>query len=126
MRISDWSSDVCSSDLQRTRIQKQLCQTDPTGVLGCLNTRRDSAPFNGNATFTAALTSKEFLATQGIPAASALGSLYGPDVYAGTTISDDPREVKTAFTPNYFTSELTLRSQERREGKECDSPCRYR
>src|SRR3546814_1891565 len=74
MRISDWSSDVCSSDLQRTRIQKQLCQTDPTGVLGCLNTRRDSAPFNGNATFTAALTSKEFLATQGIPAAFALRS----------------------------------------------------
>src|SRR3546814_15841306 len=82
---------------KRTRIQKQLCQRDPTGVLGCLNTRRDSAPFNGNATFTAALTSREFLATQGIPAAFALGSIYGPDVYAGTTISDDPRSVSTAF-----------------------------
>src|SRR3546814_9663340 len=107
MRISDWSSDVCSSDLtpdttidflasyfhekdNRTRIQKQQCQRDPTGILGCLNTRRDNAPFNGNATFTAALTSQEFLATQGIPTAFALGSLYGPDVYANTTIPSDP------------------------------------
>jgi iron complex outermembrane receptor protein len=95
----------------RTRIQKQLCQRDPTGILGCLNTRRDNSPFNGNATFTAALTSREFLATQGIPTAFALGSLYGPDVYAGTTIPSDPRVVNTAFTPDYFTSELTLRGE---------------
>lgn len=95
----------------RTRIQKQLCQRDPTGILGCLNTRRDNSPFNGNATFTAALTSREFLATQGIPTAFALGSLYGPDVYANTTIPSDPRVVNTAFTPEYFTSELTIRGE---------------
>ncbi len=95
----------------RTRIQKQLCQRDPTGILGCLNNRRDNSPFNGNATFTAALTSREFLATQGIPTAFALGSLYGPDVYAGSTIPSDPRVVNTAFTPEYFTSELTLRGE---------------
>lgn len=96
---------------QRTRIQKQLCQYDPTGILGCLNNRLDASPFNGNATFTAALTSKEFLATQGIPAAFALGSIYGPNVYGNTSISSDPREVKTAFTPSYFTSELILQGQ---------------
>ncbi|MBL9068139.1 MAG: TonB-dependent receptor [Sphingopyxis sp.] len=96
---------------QRTRIQKQLCQRDPTGILGCLNTRRDNAPFNGNATFTAALTSREFLAIRGIPQAFALGSLYGPDVYANTTVPADPRVVNTAYTPSYFTSELTLQGQ---------------
>ncbi len=96
---------------QRTRIQKQLCQRDPTGILGCLNSRLDNSPFNGNATFTAALTSKEFLATQGIPASFALGSLYGPDVYANTTIPKDSRTVNTAFTPNYFTSELILQGR---------------
>ena len=95
----------------RARIQKQLCQRDPTGILGCLNNRLDNSPFNGNATFTAALTSKEFLATQGIPTAFALGSLYGPDVYANTTIPSDPRTVNTAFTPQYFTSELTLQGE---------------
>ena len=96
---------------QRTRIQKQLCQRDPTGILGCLNTRRDNAPFNGNATFTAALTSREFLAIRGIPTAFALGSLYGPDVYANTTIPSDSRVVNTAYTPSYFTSELTIQGQ---------------
>ena len=96
---------------QRTRIQKQLCQRDPTGILGCLNTRLDNSPFNANATFTAALTSKEFLAIRGIPAAFALGSLYGPDIYANTTIPDDPRTVNTAYTPSYFTSELTLQGR---------------
>lgn len=96
---------------QRTRIQKQLCQRDPTGILGCLNSRLDNSPFNGNATFTAALTSREFLAIRGIPQGFALGSLYGPDVYANTTIPEDPRTVNTAYTPSYFTSELTLQGQ---------------
>src|SRR3546814_7348812 len=84
MRISDWSSDVCSSDL--------------------------------------ALTSKEFLAIRGIPNGTvtptnpagldfSLGSLYGPDVYANTTIPGDPRTVNTAYTPSYFTSELTIQGQ---------------
>lgn len=112
---SDTTIDLMASYFhekdQRTRIQKQLCQRDPTGILGCLNNRLDNSPFNGNATFTAALTSREFLATQGIPAAFALGSLYGPDVYANTTIPDDPRTVNTAFTPSYFTSELILQGQ---------------
>ncbi len=96
---------------QRTRIQKQLCQRDPTGILGCLNNRLDNSPFNANATFTAALTSREFLAIRGIPQAFALGSLYGPDIYANTTIPSDPRTVNTAYTPTYFTSELTLQGQ---------------
>ena len=96
---------------QRTRIQKQLCQRDPTGILGCLNNRLDNSPFNANATFTAALTSREFLAIRGIPAGFALGSLYGTDIYANTTIPDDARTVNTAYTPSYFTSELTLQGQ---------------
>ena len=96
---------------QRPRIQRQLCQRDPTGILGCLNNRLDNSPFNGNATFTAALTSREFLAIRGIPQAFALGSLYGTDVYANTTIPKDARTVNTAYTPSYFTSELTLQGQ---------------
>ena len=112
---SDTTIDLMASYFrekdQRTRIQKQLCQRDPTGILGCLNNRLDNSPFNGNSTFTAVLTSKEFLATQGIPGAFALGSIYGPDVYANTTIPADSRTVNTAFTPSYFTSELTLQGR---------------
>lgn len=95
----------------RLRIQKQLCQRDPTGILGCLNNRRDASPFNSNATFTAALSSAEFLATQGIPTAFALGSLYGPDIYANTTVPTDPRVVNTAFQPEYYTDELILQGK---------------
>ncbi|PAL23177.1 TonB-dependent receptor [Sphingopyxis sp. GW247-27LB] len=112
---SDTTIDLMASYFrekdQRTRIQKQLCQRDPTGILGCLNTRLDNSPFNGNATFTAALTSKEFLAIRGIPTIFALGSLYGSDVYANTTIPADSRTVNTAYTPSYFTSELILQGQ---------------
>ncbi|MGE5952201.1 MAG: TonB-dependent receptor, partial [Qipengyuania vulgaris] len=39
-------------DDKRMRIQKQLCQRDPTGVLGCLNNRLDFAKTNANSTFT--------------------------------------------------------------------------
>jgi outer membrane receptor protein involved in Fe transport len=98
-------------DDNRMRIQKQYCQRDETGILGCLNNRRDAQSFNGNATFTAALSSEEFLATQGIPTIFALGSLYGPDQYEGIDIPSDPRTVNTAFTPEYFASELTFQGK---------------
>jgi len=95
----------------RMRIQKQYCQRDPTGVLGCLNSSRNAESFNGNSTVASVLTSQEFLATQGIPTAFALGSLYGPDQYAGISVPTDPRTVNTAFTPEYFASELTFQGK---------------
>ena len=98
-------------DDNRMRIQKQYCQRDPTGILGCLNNRRDAESFNANSTFTAALSSREFLAIRGIPTAFALGSLYGPDQYSGVSIPADSRTVNTAFTPQYFTSELTFQGK---------------
>ena len=36
----------------RARIQKQLCQRDPTGVLGCLPNRRDFGATNTNSTLS--------------------------------------------------------------------------
>src|SRR3546814_13216667 len=33
MRISDWSSDVCSSDLRSERVQVELVSANPTGPL---------------------------------------------------------------------------------------------
>ncbi|WP_373490973.1 TonB-dependent receptor [Parasphingorhabdus sp.] len=98
-------------DDNRMRIQKQYCQRDPTGILGCLNNSRDAESFNANSTFTAALSSREFLAIRGIPTAFALGSLYGPDQYAGINVPADSRTVNTAFTPEYFTSELTFQGK---------------
>ena len=95
-------------DDNRLRIQKQLCQRDPTGVLGCLNGNRGYQNTNNNATFVGVLTSKEFLATQGIPAFFALGSLYGTDALAGSLNPTDPRVVNTAYTPTYYTRETII------------------
>src|SRR3546814_3871057 len=58
----------------RLRNQKQTCQRDPLGVLGCLNNRRDFDTTNANSTVGATLSSSEFFAIQGIPAVLGLGS----------------------------------------------------
>jgi iron complex outermembrane recepter protein len=89
----------------RARIQKQVCQRDPTGILGCLPNRRDFGVLNGNSTFTGVLSSREFFAIRGLPTAFALGSLYGPDPYATFVNPANVRQVSTDFEPEYFTSE---------------------
>lgn len=115
----DTTVDILASyfkeDDNRLRIQKQLCQTDPTGVLGCLNNRRDFGRTNTNSTFTGTLGSREFLSiafsSPAIGSALGLGSLYGQDGYAGNPLLEDPREVFTAFTPTYKTDELTFQGR---------------
>ncbi|PZQ21710.1 MAG: TonB-dependent receptor [Sphingopyxis macrogoltabida] len=95
----------------RLRIQKQYCQRDATGVLGCLNNRRDPGVTNGNSTFVGVLTSREFLAIRGIPTAFGLGSLYGPDSLSTFQPIADPRVVNTDFQPTYFSDELQLQGR---------------
>ena len=92
----------------RMRIQKQLCQRDPTGVLGCLSGGRPNEMTNSNTTFVGVLTSKEFFAIRGLPTAFALGSVYGPDAYAGVANPADTRVVNTDTNPTYFTDELII------------------
>ncbi len=99
----------------RLRIQKQQCQRDPTGVLGCLNNRRDDGITNANSTFVGVLTSREFLAIQGIPAAFGLGSLYGTDAYSGNVNLSDPRQVNTDSPSNYFAEETILQARLQQE-----------
>jgi len=94
----------------RLRIQKQACQRDPTGVLGCLNNRRDFDSTNANSTLATVLTSVELFRIQGIPETLALGSVYGPDGYANFVEPNDVRTVNTAFTPDYFADELQLQA----------------
>jgi outer membrane receptor protein involved in Fe transport len=94
----------------RLRIQKQLCQRDSTGVLGCLNSTRGFEKTNTNSTFTGTLGSQEFLRINGIPTAFGLNSLYGPDAFAGVTEPRDVRTVSTPFPPEYFADELQVQA----------------
>jgi iron complex outermembrane recepter protein len=89
----------------RARIQKQLCQRDPTGILGCLPNRLDFGATNNNSTFVGNLSSREFFAFNGLPASLGLGSLYGPDSNSTFVNPADVRQVRTDFTPEYFTDE---------------------
>lgn len=104
-------------DDNRMRIQKQMCQRDPTGVLGCLPGRREYGYTNANSTFVGTLTSQELLRIQGGPALGptlstvGLGSLYGPDAYAGLTNPADPRKVYTDYTPTYYADELQVQGK---------------
>ncbi len=90
----------------RMRIQKQQCQRDPTGILGCLNATRNYEFTNGNSTLGTIFASQEFFRIRGVPSGPApfpdfsVGSLYGPDVFASAVNPADPRVVNTAFTPN--------------------------
>ncbi|MFN3469062.1 MAG: TonB-dependent receptor [Novosphingobium sp.] len=92
----------------RMRIQKQLCQRDPTGVLGCLNSRLTNETTNGNSTLASILPSREFFAIRGLPSAFALPSIYGTDTYAGVVNPADPRVVNTDTKPSYFAEELIV------------------
>lgn len=89
----------------RARIQKQQCQRDPTGILGCLPNRREFGATNNNSTFVGTLSSREFLSFNGIPSALGLGSLYGPDSNSTFVNPANVRQVRTDFNPEYFTDE---------------------
>jgi iron complex outermembrane recepter protein len=95
----------------RMRIQKQVCQRDPTGILGCLPNRRDFGVTNANSQFVGVLTSRQFFATQGLPTAFALGNLYGPDAYANSVNPANVRQVNTDFTPEYFSDEIQAQAR---------------
>ena len=93
----------------RNRNQKQLCQRDPTGILGCLPGRLENGFLNANSTFVGTLASREFLTTQGGAGFGALGlgSLYDADPYsyAGHTNPANVRQIRTDYTPKYFAEE---------------------
>src|SRR3546814_2133109 len=100
MRISDWSSDVCSSDLAGTE---------------------DAAANSGLAIGTNALVIElELFRCAGILVADCLEE---PD-HICTVFRRVPGTVETHDQP--FGWHRSLRSEERRVGKECVSTCRSR
>jgi outer membrane receptor protein involved in Fe transport len=94
----------------RSRIQKQLCHRDPTGVLGCLPDRLAFEQVNGDATLASVLTSSQFLRLRSSTAplaGFALGSVYGTDgdSYTGYVNPADMRTVNIDSLPTFKTNE---------------------
>ena len=101
----------------RSRIQKQLCHRDPTGILGCQPDRLANDTVNGNATFAGILSSKQFIDV-GVSSALdgfALRSLYGPgggpnenDSFSQFVQPTNIRTVNSNVNPTYFTDEINV------------------
>lgn len=93
----------------RSRIQKQLCHRDPTGVLGCLPDKLANETTNADSTLAALLTSREFLSIAVSPtfAPLGLGSIYGTDGdnFSGVVNPADVRTVNIDYLPTYFAEE---------------------
>src|SRR3546814_15273347 len=102
MRISDWSSDVCSSDLHGTLDQLVLHQyAEGVGVPGIEHHHPGAA---GNQRFH-----------RGHPECM-LGARRLDDIHGDPDVDD----------PAHAAPPSKSRSEERRVGKECVSTCRYR
>jgi iron complex outermembrane receptor protein len=89
-----------NEDDSRMRGEKQLCHTDPTGVLGCLPDKLDNGPVNPNATFFNIPVSSQ--ATNEIFGLPTLGLFDLTQAYhapAGA-VPTDPREVNSDFMPS--------------------------
>src|SRR3546814_16704407 len=123
MRISDWSSDVCSSDLFQTSA-RTISATAAAPLLGC-DVGSGGGPLHqldrelvhdgrwGSGTF-------EGFQQQACPEEAAVEERLAHGREAGVgrqldVVEADDREIRGDG-----------RSEERRVGKECGSTCRYR
>src|SRR3546814_20541164 len=120
MRISDWSSDVCSSDLNGFNVARALVGTEGT----------------------CALTLQARLRLVASPAKRVVLALGFPDIYqAADAVPEyqrfnpiaieglDRAIIRGLQARNLAQAEIALlpeRSEERRVGKECVSTCRSR
>ncbi|HEX7822020.1 MAG TPA: TonB-dependent receptor [Sphingobium sp.] len=91
----------------RSRIQKQLCHRDTSGILGCAPDKLTNETTNGNATLGTLVSSREFLGllSGGALTDFGLASLYDTDTFAGVANPAGVRTVRIDTTPTYFAKE---------------------
>src|SRR3546814_17444152 len=121
MRISDWSSDVCSSDLGKlnnngtfdisgTTDGASLYDLGGTGAVDLGG--KDLTVTNGNGSFDGTIGG-----TGGVTLSGGRLRLTGVNGFTGDTVIDDGSTLALSGEG---------RSEERRVGKECVSKCRSR
>ncbi|MGB7406455.1 MAG: TonB-dependent receptor, partial [Pacificimonas sp.] len=107
------TGEYFDEDSDRSRIQKQLCATDPTGVLGCRPDILATQPVNANATLANIFASTELLniATGGALGAFGLGSIYDENPFSNAIVPDDLRQVAIDFEPTYEADQFTIQGE---------------
>src|SRR3546814_16619153 len=108
MRISDWSSDVCSSDLN--------------SYSGGTAVNTGTLLVNGDQSAATGVTSV------GAATLGGTGTIGGDVILLGGTLAPGSNGVGTLTIAGGLSLDAasTLRSEERRVGKECVSTCRSR
>ncbi|MBV7257240.1 TonB-dependent receptor [Pacificimonas sp. WHA3] len=107
------TAEYFEEDSDRSRIQKQLCATDPTGILGCRPDRLGFGSINSNATLATILSSSQFLSIAASPALApfALYDVYGPSAFSNANNPTDPRKVAIDFEPTYKADQLIIQAE---------------
>src|SRR3546814_15491188 len=120
MRISDWSSDVCSSDLVTAQRRSEKLQDVPISITAISGEALAAANING---------------IQGLEKISVGTQLSRTGVYLQPTIRGISTSVVGIGQENnvaiyvdgfYQPNQVGIRSEERRVGNECVSTCRSR
>src|SRR3546814_20355445 len=124
MRISDWSSDVCSSDLSKWRIEARRGSFDRYSTsLSPYSARRDGLIF-GTALRQAGRCCKDLACIFAIAVDLSDEFVHRLELRLGTQKSDELHFDHLAI--EIFGKIEEIRSEERRVGKECVSTCRSR
>lgn len=102
----DFTGSFSNEDDHKMRSQKQLCHSDPSGILGCLpDTLAGTGVVNTNSTLATIASSNEGMASAfGVGLGSALGLstlTAAPTLPAGFTNPTDVRKINTSFNPTY-------------------------
>src|SRR3546814_3722591 len=115
MRISDWSSDVCSSDLQVTNVAAGTQDTDAVN----LEQLQEVAKTADNTDY--------FFKASDDPDTDSVGAyVEGASATAAGEAASAIGFGATAFGSGAMALGELARSEERRVGQECVSTCRYR
>jgi len=93
-------------DSTRARSQKQLCDTDPSPILGCLPTGRGFGSVNGQATAGPLLSSNLVLDGGAVPPTFGLVDVITPIDVSTATAPRDLRTINARFEPDYQTEEI--------------------
>src|SRR3546814_11856978 len=104
MRISDWSSDVCSSDLAAMSKQTRRFKVDA----GCEQLRQGLMQVRKSGLAAAVAGERQHV------------------VLAAQRIADERGEVAARADFEEHAETILVRTEERRVGKECVSTCRSR
>src|SRR3546814_13935260 len=117
MRISDWSSDVCSSDLTTVERGNIRVAISATGTLSAISTVTVGSQVSGQVTDVLVDFNDKVVRDQVI-------ARIDPSTFEAQINQGNAQVASARASLKQAQAALANRSEERRVGKECVGPCR--